>query len=918
MRLRYSFFRDINVLHFVAIRRIFPILLVLMFSSIAQLYAQVTTNIVINPADTGRVFDGVGGLSGGGGTSRLLWDYPEPERDEILDYLFKPGYGASLQILKVEIGCDANSTNGAEASHMRTRTDSNYNRGYEWWLMEQAKLRNPKIKLYGLEWGAPGWFNGGFWSQDNINYIISWLKHAQSDHNLHIDYIGGWNESGWNKTWFENLKKAIINNGLTTKVVAADNSPGWNVADDLTADTAFRSAVDIIGLHYPCGWRTSEVSCSSSTYTTEAEKLNMPIWASESGSQNYDDGAIPLARALNRDYIDSRITAYINWTVVAAWYSTLPYYGDGLMLASRPWSGYYKVGKSIWVMAQTAQFVQPGWQYLDGACGYLGGNRSNGSYVTLKSPDGKDYSIIIETVDATGKQTASFSLAGGAPNSTVHVWTTNLNSSSESDYFVNQSDINPDSGKYSITLNPGYVYTLSTTTGQAKGNAVSPPDSMMKLPYTENFEEDTVGQIPKYFDAIQGAFEVDSCRGGRSGMCMRQQITIPPIMWGGGSPTPPLAVMGDPDWTNYELSTDVLIEQKGYVDLIGRLSGQAEFSPGASQGYHLRIESFGYWSLFKEDINGNDTQLGYGNVPFSLNTWHNLTLFMREDTVKAYIDSTLLASVIDDSYSQGQIGVLVSKWQNAEFDNFKITSTGPGGGIVVDDAVEGAGINAFNYVGSGWQHCSGCGSELYDQTNSWDNTVGDYVTVEFYGTQIKFYGVKDPRHGIGAVSVDGGAETDIDFYAAVRNGNQLLWTSPVLPLGYHVFKLSVTGKKNPSSSDYWVVPDKVVIFTTAVSGIQKEKLTPGSFYLFQNYPNPFNPSTEISYLLPVSSRVKVTIYDILGREMETLVNEQQGPGEHNISFDASKFSSGTYFYKVHAEGVNGQIFNSVKKMILIK
>ncbi len=574
----------------------FNFILVLIISFSTLLQAQNATNIIVSGTDTGRTFDGVGALSGGGGTSRLLWDYPEQQRNEILDYLFKPGYGASLQILKVEIGCDANSTNGAEASHMRTRTDTNYNRGYEWWLMEQAKLRNPNIKLYGLEWGAPGWFNGGFWSQDNITYIINWIKHAQSDHNLHIDYIGGWNESGWNKTWYENLKKALKDNGLNTQIVAADN--WWYVVDDLTSDSTFRSSVDIVGVHYPCGWRTAETGCTDNTYTPKAEKLKMPLWASESGSQNYDDGAIPMARALNRDYIDSRITAYINWTVVAAWYSTLPYYGDGLMLADQPWSGYYKVGKCIWVMAHTAQFVQPGWRYLESACGYLGGNIDNGSYVALKSPDGKNYSIIIETVDASGQQTVNFKISGELPDSTVHVWTTNLNSSSESDYFIHQSDITPDSGKYSITLNPGYVYTLSTTTGQSKGTAVSPPDSIMKLPYTENFEEDTVGQIPKYFDAIQGAFEVDTCRGGRTGLCMRQQITIPPIMWGGGSPTAPLTVMGDPEWTNYEVSSDVLIERTGYVELIGRLSGQAEFSPGASQGYHLRIESFGSWSLF--------------------------------------------------------------------------------------------------------------------------------------------------------------------------------------------------------------------------------------------------------------------------------------------------------------------------------
>ena len=71
----------------------------------------------------GRLFDGIGGLSGGGATSKLLVNYPKEQRDQILDYLFKPGFGAALQILKVEIGGDAQSTDGTEASHMHYRLD---------------------------------------------------------------------------------------------------------------------------------------------------------------------------------------------------------------------------------------------------------------------------------------------------------------------------------------------------------------------------------------------------------------------------------------------------------------------------------------------------------------------------------------------------------------------------------------------------------------------------------------------------------------------------------------------------------------------------------------------------------------------------------------------------------------------------
>lgn len=90
--------------------------------------AQAATSIILDGTSAGRTFDGVGAISGGGGNSRLLVDYPEPQRGQVLDYLFKPGHGAALQILKAEIGGDTNSTSGAEPSHQHTRGDLDCNR----------------------------------------------------------------------------------------------------------------------------------------------------------------------------------------------------------------------------------------------------------------------------------------------------------------------------------------------------------------------------------------------------------------------------------------------------------------------------------------------------------------------------------------------------------------------------------------------------------------------------------------------------------------------------------------------------------------------------------------------------------------------------------------------------------------------
>ncbi len=106
---------------------------------------------------------------------------------------------------------------------------------------------------------------------------------------------------------------------------------------------------------------------------------------------------------------------------------------------------------------------------------------------------------------------------------------------------------------------------------------------------------------------------------------------------------------------------------------------------------------------------------------------------------------------------------------------------------------------------------------------------------------------------------------------------------------------------------------KVMNIQTGVNGITNENNAPSSFALSQNYPNPFNPSTTIRYNIPNSGMVTLKIYDILGREVKTLVNQYENGGTYDVNFDASNFSSGVYFYQLRAGG-----FISTKKMILLK
>ncbi|AUG75496.1 galactosylceramidase [Kitasatospora sp. MMS16-BH015] len=695
-----------------------------------------STAITVDGTKPGLTFDGIGAISGGGGNSRLLADYPEPQRAQLLDYLFKPGYGAALQTLKLEIGGDTNSTDGAEASIEHTAGAIDCNNGYEWWLAEQAQARNPAIKFYGLAWGAPGWIDhgsGNFWSQDTIDYLVSWLGCA-SQHHLTVSYLGGWNERGYDKTWYENLKSALNSHGYSgIKVVAADD--GWGVADAMATDPAFRNAVDIVGVHYPCGYLGAYTSCPS---TANAQSLGKPLWASENGSQDADTGATAVARAVNRDYLDGRMTSYLNWPVIAALYPNLFFGTDGMSVANQPWSGNYAIGKTTWVTAHTSQFTQPGWSYIDSAGGYLGGARGNGSYVTLKH--GQDYSTVLETVDATAAQTATFTVTGGLSTGTVHVWSTDLGSADPNSWFVHSQDLTPSGGRYSLTLQPGRVYTVTTTTGQGKGSATPPAPAALQLPYADNFETSATTTSPKYFTDMNGAFQTVACGGGRAGTCLRQMATTTPIRWTDEHYAAPYTFMGDAGWSNYTVTADALFEQSSSVELLGRVNQQGRNDNGLN-AYHLRVSDTGSWSIDKSDTSWNFTTLASGTTKaLGTGSWHSISLRMQDSTLTATVDGTTLGSATDAAFTNGQAGLGVTDYHTDQFDNFALTPgtatthTGPVTSALPGKCLDDNGNSAADGTAVQLWDCTGGAAQTWTWSNGTLTHAGKCLDVTGQGT----------------------------------------------------------------------------------------------------------------------------------------------------------------------------------------
>ncbi|XP_072130612.1 galactocerebrosidase isoform X1 [Mobula birostris] len=636
--------------------------------------------VLDDQAGLGPEFDGIGGLSGGGATSRLLVNYQEPYRSQILDYLFKPNFGASLHILKVEIGGDAQTTDGTEPSHMHYEDDKNYFRGYEWWLMKEAKKRNPNIKLIGLPWAFPAWIGYGEMSpysypHRTAYYISSWIHGAKFYHNLDIDYVGIWNERHFDKKYIMVLRQLLDKVGVKdVGIIAADGN--WGIADDLIVDPYLSDAVEIIGAHYP-----GTISSSN------ARKTGKKLWSSEDYSTvNNNVGGGCWARILNQNYVNGNMTSTIAWNLLASYYNELPFGLDGLMTAEEPWSGHYEVQSPIWITAHTTQFTQPGWHYLKTA-GHL---EKGGSYVALT--DGKgNLTIIIETMTHNHSmcvrpplpsfkvfpQVVTFYLRGSFKKiDTLKVWHTKLDFyKNSSKFFTQHSDIKLVNGSFSMPLEVDEIWTMTTiSTGRHGSFAEPPPSSAFPKDYTDDFNIKTppFSEAPNFADQT-GVFEyfINYYNPGEHMYTLRQVVKQRPITWASDADQT-ISVIGDYMWQDFNITCDVLIEtpNTGGVFVAGRVNKGGELIRHA-EGLYYWIFADGTYKV-TNDLPGNIV-LDSGKSGTRAGKWHTLTLRIQGDLASGFLNGyPLWKGVYIDQPRNGWAAIGTWSFELAQFDNFHV------------------------------------------------------------------------------------------------------------------------------------------------------------------------------------------------------------------------------------------------------
>eukprot|EP01123_Difflugia_compressa_P014731 TRINITY_DN7955_c0_g1_i1.p1 TRINITY_DN7955_c0_g1~~TRINITY_DN7955_c0_g1_i1.p1 ORF type:complete len:662 (-),score=121.20 TRINITY_DN7955_c0_g1_i1:13-1998(-) len=641
-------------------------------------------NYDISDSKLGPRFDGVGAISGGGATSRLLPSYKPSVLSDILDYLFLPNFGASLHWFKVEIGGEALATEGAESSHARTlqelQNNPNYKRGYEWMLMVEAKKRNPNIKLYGLSWTWPGYLGrGNPWGNVELtaNYSLSWVMGAKKAYGLDIDVIGVWNERSYSTGYILALRRGLDAAGFKNTAILCDDSK-YACAVDILKDKEFADAVTFVGGHDPP--------------TPEATQTGKPVWFSEDFHQKGGEpGAAVWAHQINTRFIQYNMTATFAWNAIDSFYPGLSFDNTGLMNARCPWSGQYEVLATIWSTAHTTQFTQPGWFYLPLGTG-SGLLKAGGSFVTYVDHKGggkSDFTIVVEKFSKNGgisAETATMCLGGSlvwAIGTPLNVWTSSFQNGGSPHYFEKATSVTPDSsGCFNLNIPLNSLWTVTTLSQGSKGSHTIPSTcEPFPLPYSTTFESCTPPAEADYFSDVSGSWEcVDGS--GVHGIVMRLQTDSHPISWESAADTTPIGVFGDHYWSNTKVSVDVRLNSASDSFMLAVRANLANTTDHNAldleyvfPGLWLSWDTTGTFTLSDQANQGKAILKGkLPKVP-ATGTWHTYVLSVRGDLLSALMDGVaIFTSVNVATHGQsGWVGYGALEWgHHPDFDNFAV------------------------------------------------------------------------------------------------------------------------------------------------------------------------------------------------------------------------------------------------------
>ena len=623
-------------------------------------------------SNVGAEYSGTGVIMGEG-SARLLLDYDEAVVDLILDLLFAPGYLASLDFIKIEIGGDGAAVMGSTPSHQHAAAEAPvFTRGSQAWLAQQARIRSPSLAVVALPWSFPGWLvsNGSPFGDcpgggpcAAAAYVAQWVagvNAAYSDGGSLVDFVGvlsdHWDASS--ADYVKALRARLDAAGLGAVGIVCGEDGTWACAALAAADADLLAAVAVFSSHGDAGpgalaaslggrrlWRTHQSSLG------EAANLR---------------GAAVMGVRLN---VDAAVySSVMVWGAVCAQYDGTPEHNNGLVRADSPTTGFFAVTPTLFAVAHTSRFARPGWRTLDPAKMPNGGTLARGgSYVVRYLDGGSQWSIVIckfatggndqQNAWAIAAEYATFQLAGilyPQQTQTAYVWATSYSavSNTNASFMVNTQNVSVISGHFSVWLDLNTHVTI-TNVPRAPLPVLAPP--AMPAAFPAAFSSDSAwaaatapGQSPPFLVDINGAFE--TALDGTTGLVGARQMASAAPFTRFGTDTAPHAILGSQQWADVDVRAEVLLPAGDGALLGVRCSSLTDTTnsgvTGADRmpGIWLNVSAAG-WALVNS-LDGARSELAAGGAgAVAEGAWSPLRIVVRGARVVASAGEVLLASV---------------------------------------------------------------------------------------------------------------------------------------------------------------------------------------------------------------------------------------------------------------------------------
>lgn len=731
----------------------------------------------------GLTYKGFGVLSCNS-TSDLLVDYKyqAPKAYEaILDTLFG-GEHPLMNHVKIEMGNDGNNSTGADSCTKRSEDEeADASRSPGFILAADAKKVNPDIKISVLRWEMPTWVENAWKSNkkvDGYDACYRWYKEtifdAYEKYGYLPDYVNPDKNETWSPDadfikWFKNalveeedfpeyMSEEAIEKYHQIKIIASDENVSLNIVPSMRKDRKLYDAVDAIGFHYSTGTDTA-----TKDYVKMADEDDKEVWYSEgcgsfsySGYQKnkteaYGKGTIggyqsPLAMCdcMVKSAVYSRKTHYVFQPAIGSFYEGSQYDHKELLSAREPWAGSVHFDEAIYLLGHFSKFAKTGWENEENSEGiwrfiatasdnqsegteHLKNEKGKPSYMTLASPDKKDFSIIFVN-NSSERQNYRISVEDIEMESdaSLELW-----QSSTDQYMQYMGNVEKEDSSYEIVVEPFSIVTATSLSCHDK------PEYQKRLPvesakyildtnengskldvegdilYADDFEYTSYsegyltarGNEPRYFVDQSGAFYVEN---GKLVQGLENKVS----QWQDNEPN---TVVGDYRWMNYEASVDVYPGENGSAGLVIRQQTGMNYK---GSGYSLQIDKSGQWKLMKRE-----TVLNSGKV--SGKDSYRLTLIAQGAHITALVDGEEVSSFQDKNPEYFGRIKLFSSWEKTAFDNLKVEKleqddtidTLPYAGFLLDNADDAV------VYSDGWNiKCNGSSNDWYRSTSETSKT----------------------------------------------------------------------------------------------------------------------------------------------------------------------------------------------------